>query len=954
MAENSYTFLPWVKSGIGNAITSIDNPTSSLKSRVKLPVTVKLGPESTAISKVAKVDIQILGPGEVTGIDQRQIVRTVPSHQGKDFEQNSFPMVEFDRPDFPWLFTPTKANNSNQLRPWICLVVVPKKEGIINADPSRPLPILQIDDAQTDLPDLSECWAWAHAQISGPLVGGDTIDTVLSGKPERVVSRLICPRLLKANSDYYACIVPTFAVGCKAGLGQEITDEDHDKLETSWNDSTGSIELPIYYHWEFSTGQEGDFESLVWRLEQRKLPSNVGKRDISVKDPGAGLPKIGVLSLEGALKIGDSHYKDLPAGFEIKLRNLLNNFPSATTSPSEDIILPPPIYGRWHAAKDSISSEESTPKWLRELNMNPVFRVAAGFGTLVVQENQEALMASAWQQVGEIERINQLLRQGQFARAGSMSIYHHHFIKMSNETLITITSPVNPQIMLDGKTIRSAISNSTIPINSISSQFRRITRRRGHLARKMQTRNRRWTDELLTLLNNSNFKPVPGDIPPKGMVTVDSVYEHIALDDSSIQFEKMCTITPEKISEIIGTMTLPENKHEIMFGTAAITQQRYAESCEPKTPIVHPALDIDNVRSCLISELDPNLTVTKRILKRLTLPDNWNPVDPLEPVMAAPEFPTPMYSPLAEISKDMLLPGLENIPNNTISILRTNPTFIEAYMVGLNHEMSRELLWRGYPTDQRGTYFRQFWDPAGHVPKPITAEEHEMLKDIKPIHEWESKKGLGENMNTTSSSAQMALVIKGDLLRRYPNAIIYVTKGKWDTKKDNIGDEVIGADGEPVWIREPKVPADPGFAEKYPIYRGTLPPDTTFLGFEVDLNEAIGDNSRTEDKPGWFIVIQQPHSEPHFGLDMDPATTSSSTWTWKDLSWSHIKKNAAGYIQLSGRLDPVFTPHATSEDPANIAWDENANSALLSYITLQEPVRIAIHASDLITLGDEN
>ena len=39
-------------------------------------------------------------------------------------------------------------------------------------------------------------------------------------------------------------------------------------------------------------------------------------------------------------------------------------------------------------------------------------------------------------------------------------------------------------------------------------------------------------------------------------------------------------------------------------------------------------------------------------------------------------------------------------------------------MAGLNHEMARELLWRGYPTDQRGTVFRRFWDRAGAVPPP--------------------------------------------------------------------------------------------------------------------------------------------------------------------------------------------------------------------------------------------
>ena len=34
-------------------------------------------------------------------------------------------------------------------------------------------------------------------------------------------------------------------------------------------------------------------------------------------------------------------------------------------------------------------------------------------------------------------------------------------------------------------------------------------------------------------------------------------------------------------------------------------------------------------------------------------------------------------------------------------------------MVGLNVEMGRELLWRGFPTDQRGTYFRHFWGNDG-------------------------------------------------------------------------------------------------------------------------------------------------------------------------------------------------------------------------------------------------
>ena len=69
-----------------------------------------------------------------------------------------------------------------------------------------------------------------------------------------------------------------------------------------------------------------------------------------------------------------------------------------------------------------------------------------------------------------------------------------------------------------------------------------------------------------------------------------------------------------------------------------------------------------------------------------------------------------MYIPLRDYSEQYVLPGAELMPPNSLGLLVTNHAFIEAYMVGLNHEMGRQLLWNGYPTDQRGSYFRQFWD----------------------------------------------------------------------------------------------------------------------------------------------------------------------------------------------------------------------------------------------------
>ena len=57
-------------------------------------------------------------------------MRTDPRPDTSDFEPNCFPSIEFDRPDFPWLFTPARANANAQLRPWLCLVVVRKQDGV--------------------------------------------------------------------------------------------------------------------------------------------------------------------------------------------------------------------------------------------------------------------------------------------------------------------------------------------------------------------------------------------------------------------------------------------------------------------------------------------------------------------------------------------------------------------------------------------------------------------------------------------------------------------------------------------------------------------------------------------------------------------------------------------------------------------------------------------------------
>ena len=138
----------------------------------------------------------------------------------------------------------------------------------------------------------------------------------------------------------------------------------------------------------------------------------------------------------------------------------------------------------------------------------------------------------------------------------------------------------------------------------------------------------------------------------------------------------------------------------------------------PSDPPQAPALDLGALQTTLMTRLDPVATVPRRVQSRITLPSHiiWQPLDPLEPIMAAPVFPQPMYVPLRDYSEQYVLPGAELVPPNSLGLPAANHAFIEAYMVGLNHEMGRQLLWYGYPTDQRGSCFRQFWDVSPMCP----------------------------------------------------------------------------------------------------------------------------------------------------------------------------------------------------------------------------------------------
>lgn len=368
--------------------------------------------------------------------------------------------------------------------------------------------------------------------------------------------------------------------------------------------------------------------------------------------------------------------------------------------------------------------------------------------------------------------------------------------------------------------------------------------------------------------------------------------------------------------------------------------------------------DLDGLSATLVRKLDPRVTLAQAYRDRYTLAGAtlWQPDDPLEPILAGPEFPQPMYRPLADLDNEWLLPGFDKIPPNSATLLKTNQRMIEAYMVGVNHEMARELLWREYPTTQRATYFRQFWDTAGYAAPPGGGLTPEQLRDITPIHTWRPPTDLKEHSPRPpvpgGSPDYLVLFIRGDLLRRYPNTEVYAVKAKW------------GGPQEGRIIDDPAPNNDAEAAQKiaHPLFSGFMNPDANFFGFALTQEEVLGDGIRDGARPGWYFVLAEPSGEPRFGMD-EPAPDLTDaqfglpvSGSWNTLGWANLAGSRAALKEfLAVNLDAPLPNTTLVSDSTTAKWhadqgpgQHGSRASDIAYITLQRPMRIAIHASEMI------
>jgi len=333
-------------------------------------------------------------------------------------------------------------------------------------------------------------------------------------------------------------------------------------------------------------------------------------------------------------------------------------------------------------------------------------------------------------------------------------------------------------------------------------------------------------------------------------------------------------------------------------------------------------LDATKALPAVVQAIDPAITIGATFRQRIGIITPWTPSDPLDPVMAAPTFSQPLYKPLFDVSPDWILSGFGDLPQDVASLAHPNERFIESYMLGANDEFGRTLLFNEYPTDQRGTYFRQFWDVTGvQNPGP----------DINPIAQWPLTSALGTNGTRPGIDTYLVLIVRAELLRRYPNTIVYAVQAQWNS------------DGTRSVPQSNPVELQPDF-------RGTLGDGAAFWGFKLTTADARGSDSPSG-PAGWYFALQEHSSEPRFGLEPAGASYATSPSSWQNLAWSDLATDANAlaliqYLDLGAALPNV----GLVSDSKHAKWhvSDGARASDLAYITFREPVRLLVHASRMI------
>ncbi len=471
--EKTYYF-PYVRRGLSNCISEQDTLGTETETeaieRCQVQISAKMlatsvntenadrkskeqeEPKQYGITQ-SKI-VNIVGPGDVMGVNRPAISKIMPSDQFVGFSIDYFPYIEFWESDFAWRYTPAapvvgEGNNVQRLRPWLALIVCEAEKCKVSQNMSGrsvvELKIADEDEYAAIFVRQQDTWKMAHAQ--GYISDKAEFCRLLALRRSENVDGKWQPVKLKEGIEYTVMLVPTFETGRLKGLGKNCTGVLAQKW--AWEDTLADqkakhedpLSFPVYFSWSYVTGGQS-FDSLVENLAPKTPDKSSIKVDVTAMGNGFDYslfdensqPKRRVMDMPAPVRVPGE--KDTPTfpneavadekPLAERLKEILSMNPVFNdnleeigrvdgcdiSQETDDPWITPPVYGARHIMATSLDkelNEKNNTQWLTQLNLDTQYRAVAGLGKRTVQLNQEEFMNRAWKQIDVVQAMNRKL-----------------------------------------------------------------------------------------------------------------------------------------------------------------------------------------------------------------------------------------------------------------------------------------------------------------------------------------------------------------------------------------------------------------------------------------------------------------------------------------------------------------------------------------------------------------
>lgn len=923
-------FVSWCRSSVLNSANRDDTGRLVATLKVTLTDSVASPPASDEIR------VRFKSAADVASLTAKAVRRRLPTPGSADAETTKRSHVDFDDPDFPWRYTPYAATPQQQLKPWLALVVgsadkvqVDGSLATITSDVLRQHP-------------LTESWRWAHVHDTGA-----AFSRLLSPHPQLSALTSYLAVLVPAFDDLGADAwdeAGQLAPGCQL------------RVLDSWRFSTGEagdfetlamqLRMPpaqdlgrARLHYLVGGQRIGPVEvrGALQSLAEAQQPTPPGA------DALAQQMALTALDAAGPQRLGLPQY-GLPwvpepsahtSGWVQQLREDLRLRIHAGTGvwtgvAAQDELMRAAVEqagalpdaaarSAWTAAGVAASAS----LWRRMLPADPVARLAvlAPLTTrmLVAGRSSGGTATTVADAVTGAERN---LDRKLFTAAGLRLLGRSARLDrepVASAAGLLVAANDGPPGAVPGWEALEEIWNEWGAAHQVDG--------RAYL--------HQLADGLAALcadwatLHAEFLAKLPATLRPEEPLGYDHrVDEYIQAQveqwqDRPLQVyfpdlpldcdlaEWVANLVRQPLSGLIGRVIRWGDAASQVYGPVQRAVLRCLLRCEEHQPDGEPArctvwiealripapsrlapISLPALGENLGSAVDPR---NARSPARLHLEQEVHglPVDTLAPPRYPLGLDLPTWTLLRDHEPDWFLPGSSQVAMHTITALRTNPAFIDAFLVGLNSQFLSEARWRGLQADRWATPLRMFFGPV----QPSTGERG---PDIVPIGEWADGSPLGDRSHqadavtpgATSSAERLVLLFHTPLFRRYPGTVIYLQRRIADDELQELvlqegpldlrpsqGDDVAA------WLTNRTHIAA--------TFRGDITADLVFFVFDI-APTALDE---------YLLVLDEPPTELRFRSDLGVRAETSAKQAERDID-QHTRVAIDGaHLEAQGRME---------------------------------------------------